>query len=37
MSPLREISGNARRNTELTPYQRGIIVGARAEGASLGG
>ena len=36
MAPLREISGNARPNTELNAYQRGIIIGARGEGASYG-
>lgn len=35
MAPLREIRGSARRNTELSPYQRGIILGARGEGASF--
>ena len=31
-TPLSTISGNRRPNTELTPYQRGIIVGAQALG-----
>ena len=31
-APLASISGNRTRNTELSPYQRGIIVGAAASG-----
>jgi transposase len=33
-TPLGQINGNRRRNTELTIYERAIAVGARIQGAS---
>ncbi len=35
-TPLAQISGNHVRRTELTPYQRGVIIGAHSAGASPG-
>jgi hypothetical protein len=32
-TPLGPRSGNERRGPELTPYQRGLIVGAASSGA----